>query len=51
VPKDNAKSHECVGLSKTKLKTDLIGFTRFKAKPKELTADQTYFEQDRFDKS
>ena len=49
--KDKAKSHGCVGLHKSKLRTDLIGFARFNAKAKELTTDQTYFEQDRFDKS
>jgi hypothetical protein len=51
VPKDNAKSHEFVGLSKAKLKMDLIGFTRFNAKAKGLAADQMHSEQDIFNKN
>ena len=48
---DDAKSHECVNLSKATLKTNLIGFIGFRTKTKDFTADQMYFEQDRFDKS
>ena len=45
------KSHECVDLSKATLETDLIGIIGFRTKTKDFTADQTYSEQDRFDKS